>query len=370
MLTVHERLMLLNLAPGIGSTRLARLRTAFGSLERLWIATAEELQQVQGIGPMLAARLVEVRANERLLKQEMRLAKEAGVQIVTLGGPGYPAVLTEISDPPLALYMKGTLEAADARAVAMVGTRHPSLYGLQTAERFGAELAAAGVTVVSGLARGIDGASHTGALGAGGRTLAVLGSGLAQIYPPEHEALAERIVGQGALISEYPMAAEPRADHFPRRNRLVSGLARGVVVVEAGPRSGSLITVDCALEQGKDVFAVPGPITSTSSQGTHALLKQGAQLVTSIQDILEELFPASPAASARSDANERDAGSPQERAIRQALAQGQARHFDQLLSETGLAAADLSDCLLQLELTGDVHQRPGQWYHLAGKVMA
>lgn len=361
MLTTHEQLILLNLVPGIGSMRLARLRAAFGSLDRLWEASAAELQQVRGIGPVLARQLVEARGNEQLLHHELRRADQAGVRIVTLDNPDYPAALLAIPDPPLALYMKGALRAADARAVAVVGTRHPSLYGLQVAEQFGAQLAEAGVTVVSGMARGIDGAAHTGALGAEGRTLAVLGCGLAQIYPPEHDALAERIVERGALLSEYPMTAEPRAEHFPRRNRIVSGLSRGVVVVEAGPRSGSLITVDCALEQGKEVFAVPGPISSTASQGAHALLKQGATLVTSVHDILDELFEEPPASR---DAH---ACSSQESAVRQALARREARHVDELAEDTRLTVAELSEVLLKMELKGDVHQRPGQWYHLAGQ---
>src|SRR3989338_4973459 len=262
MLSAREQLILLNLVPGIGSTPLRRGLDACGSLERLWTASVQELQQA-GASTQMAQRLVGCR-DERLLARELVLAQRQDVTIVTLADPGYPKPLREIADPPLALYSRGSLPAEEV-AVAIVGSRHASLYGMQTAERLGYELALRGITVVSGLARGIDSASHRGALKASGRTVAVPGSGPAVLYPPEHRELADQIAGQGAVISEYPMEATPEPYRFPRRNRLISGLSLGVVVVEAAARSGALITAGCALEQGREVFAIPGQITAGTS---------------------------------------------------------------------------------------------------------
>ena len=254
MLSTRERLILLNLIPDIGSTRLRRLLEAFGDLERVWASSAQELQQVEGIGPILAQRIAAGCRDERLLSKELALARRHGVTLVTLEDPEYPASLKTIHDPPLALYMKGALASADEPSVGVIGARRSSLYGIQCAERLSYDLALRGVTVVSGLARGIDGAAHRGALRAAGRTLAVLGNGLAHCYPPEHEALAAQVTEHGALISEYPMEILPLPHNFPRRNRIISGLSLGVVVVEAGQRSGALITADCALEQGRERF--------------------------------------------------------------------------------------------------------------------
>ena len=290
-----------------------------------------------------------------LSDRELALAHQHGVAIVAQHDPGYPGALQTIPDPPPALYIKGRLDAADQAAVAIVGSRNASAYGLSCAQRLASDLAIHGITVVSGLARGIDGAAHRGALAAGGRTIAVLGSGLARLYPPEHRQLAEEIVEQGALISEYPMETEPFGFNFPRRNRLISGLSLGVVVVEAASRSGALITVDCALEQGRDVFAVPGPMTSATSHGTHRLLKQGARLVTSVDDIIEELGleppVARPAALEESEAS-----------VFACVTGAQPRYLDAIASETGLAVAEVSSALLQLELKQLVRQLPGKQF--------
>ncbi len=289
MFSDRERFIALNLVPGIGSASLRRLLEAFGGLDRLVAAGAVELQEAAGLHARSAERLAAACRDERALRRELALTQRAGVAILTQADEGYPVGLRTIPDPPLALYVKGIPEAMTAPAVAIVGSRRASFYGLECAERLACELALRGVTIVSGLARGIDGAAHRGALKAGGRTIAVLGHGLSQIYPPEHERLANAVAASGWLVSEYPMDAAPLAHHFPRRNRLISGWSLGVVVVEAAARSGALITVDCALEQGREVFAVPGPMTAVTSQGTHHLLKQGARLVTSVEDILEEL---------------------------------------------------------------------------------
>ncbi|MBI2104334.1 MAG: DNA-protecting protein DprA [Candidatus Omnitrophica bacterium] len=288
-MTDRERLIRLNLIPELGSTWLRRVLDAFGGLDRLWAADVRELQQVAGISPQAAERLDAARKDDACLERELALAERCGAAIVTLADAAYPTRLKTIPDPPLALYVRGTLTAADETAIAIVGSRRASPYGRQCAERLSEDLALRGITVVSGLALGIDGAAHRGALRAGGRTLAVLGSGLARLYPPAHERLADQAAEQGAVLSEYPLEAEPLPHHFPRRNRLISGLSLGVIVVEASARSGALITADCALEQGREVFAVPGPMTSVTSEGTHRLLKQGARLVTSVEDVLDEL---------------------------------------------------------------------------------
>ena len=203
--------------------------------------------------------------------------------------PGYPVLLCKIYDPPATLHVRGRLEALQGPAVAFVGSRRASRYGLRIAERLGYELARSGLTVVSGLARGIDAAAHRGCLRAGGVTVAVLGSGLGRIYPPEHEGLGQQIVRRGAVVSEFPWDANPLPGNFPRRNRIISGLSYGVVVVEATQRSGALITADQALEQGREVMAVPGEIDCTTSEGCHKLLQAGAKLVTCVEDILEEV---------------------------------------------------------------------------------
>ncbi len=363
-LTAREQLILLNLVPGIGSIHMRRLLEAFVDLDRLWTASTQELQQVEGIGPVLAQRLVAGCRDEATLQRELALAKREGVTIVTLEDAAYPKPLRTIPDPPLALYVRGTLEPSDDVAVAGVGARGASGYGLQCAERLAYDLALRGVTVVSGLARGIDAAAHRGALKTSGRTIAVLGSGLSRLYPPEHEELASRVVRQGALISEFPMETAPLPQHFPRRNRLISGLSLGVVVVEASQRSGALITADCALEQGREVFAVPGPMTSVTSQGTHQLVKQGARLVTSVEDILEELRlsvrPVTDAATQTLAPTHRLSGS--EQCVFECVQAHEPRYIDAIVDESGLSLTEVSSTLLQLELKQVIRQLPGKQF--------
>ena len=364
MLTSRERLIRLNLIPDVTAASLRRLLEAFGDLDRLWRASPQEIQRAAGIGPAAAQRIASSCRDEAPLARELALAQRLGVQIVTLEDAGYPARLKTIADPPLALYVRGTLLPSDECAVAIVGTRRASLYGLQCAERLGYDLALRGVTVVSGLARGIDGAAHRGALKTPGRTLAVLGSGVSRVYPPEHEPIADAIVQQGALISEYPIEAGPLGRHFPRRNRIISGLSLGLVVVEAPPKSGALISADCALEQNREVFAVPGPITAVMSQGTHELLKQGARVATSVEDILEELHliavpptsPPDPMADAETAVRLPD---PEERVFACVDAQ-QPADADAIAAQSGLELPELSSALLQLELKRLIQQLPGR----------
>ncbi len=368
MLTNRERLILFNLIPDVGSTRLRRLLDAFETLERVCTASVQALQQVEGIGPVIAQHIAAGCRDERRLSAELVRAQAHGVTILTLEDEDYPRSLRTIYDPPLALYIKGTLARTDDVAVAIVGARHASVYGVQSAERLAYELALRGVTIISGLARGIDGASHRGALNAGGRTIAVLGNGLATMYPPEHAELAAHVTQHGAVVSEYPMDTAPLPHNFPRRNRLISGLSLGVVVVEAAQRSGALITADSALEQGREVFAVPGPMTAVTSQGTHGLLKQGATLVTSVEDILEALrltpqvtvTSASP--PAQTTMSSEVSLAELERRVFACVAADQPTYVDAVASRSGLAMPDVSSALLQLELKRLVRQLPGQQF--------
>ena len=365
MLSNRERLILLNLVSGVGSTRLRQLLDAFGDLERVFAAPIQELQHVEGIGPMVAQRVYAGCRDTQRLDRELALARREGATIVTLEDEGYPARLRTISDPPLALYLRGRLAAADDVAVGIVGARRASLYGIQCAERLGYDLALRGITLVSGLAIGIDGAAHRGALKASGRTLAVLGGGLSRVYPRAHEPLAGEVAEHGALMSEYPMEMPPLAGNFPRRNRIISGLSLGVVVVEAAQRSGALITADCALEQGREVFAVPGPMTAVTSQGTHQLLKQGARLVTSVEDILEELRLVEPPARVRLSARAIEATGPlpkPEQRVFACMSPTQARYLDAIAAQSGLAVSEVSSLLVQLELKRLVQQLPGKQF--------
>ena len=380
-MTSREQLILLNTIPDVSAACLRRLFEAFGGLSRLGVAAPEELQQVQGVSPILAHRLFEGLRDEARLVRELSLAARAGVTMLTLEDAGYPDALKTLPDPPLALYVRGELTAADASAVGIVGARRASLYGIRCAEQLGHDLALRGLTVVSGLARGIDAAAHEGALKAPGRTIAVLGNGLSRVYPPEHAPLADRIAEHGAVVSEYPMETAPLSYNFPRRNRIISGLSLGVVVVEAAQRSGALITADCALEQGREVFAVPGPMTAVTSQGTHQLVKQGARLVTSVEDILDELGfsepvarPARKTAAAESlaagsgfgpERNRRaepDGLAGPEQRVFGCVREGQPEDIDAIVAKSGLETSEVSSLLLQLELKRLVRQLPGKQF--------
>lgn len=365
MLTDSDKLILLNRSTEIGSAPLRKIIDAFGSLDALWRASVEEIAGQAGIRRTTAERIVSCRNDEAWLKLEKANAASNSASIITLEDPDYPRQLRLLPDPPIVLYVRGRL-SLEAPSVALVGSRQASLYGLQCAERLAFDLVQRGVAVVSGLALGIDAAAHRGALKAGGSTIAVLGSGLAQIYPDRHLKLAKEIADKGGtVVSEYPMAALPLAYHFPRRNRIISGLSAGVVVVEARQRSGALITADAALEQGKEVFAVPGPMTAVNSQGTHHLLKQGARLVTGVEDILDELgwVAQQPSEAATGPAK---ALSQDEQAVLSRIGQN-ASHIEEIAANSRLAAGTTASCLLQLELKGCIKQLPGGRYIRAEK---
>lgn len=280
----------LSLVPGIGPRLRQLLLERFGTPAAIFAATQSDLRSVPGIGSKLAAAVV--RAKEEIdVAAEIEHCRRHRVNIVPLDSTAYPRSLTEIVDPPGVLFVRGTIEPRDALAIAIVGSRHATRYGSMVAERLAGSLSRAGLTIVSGLARGIDAAAHRGALSAGGRTIAVLGSGVLNIYPPEHAELAGEIVARGAVVGEAPVRAAPLSGAFPQRNRLISGMSLGVVVVEAALQSGALITARHAMEQGREVFAVPGPVDSRTSRGCHRLIRDGAKLVETADDVLEELGP-------------------------------------------------------------------------------
>ena len=297
------------------------------------------------------------------------------MEIVTILDEDYPELLRQIHDPPPFLYVRGELLPEDQKALAIVGSRQCSEYGRAVARRISQELARRGFTIVSGLARGIDGAAHEGALSVGGRTLGVLGCGVDVAYPLEHLSLKEAISKQGAVISEFPLATAPVPENFPRRNRVISGLCLGVIVVEAADQSGALITATSALEQGREVFAVPGPIGSKTSVGTHRLIKQGAKLIEGVEDILEEisgqLQPSGPSRSVSTVSAgppDRQAGpprwsglNPEEQMIYELLSH-EPRHVDDLTVQAGRASSEMAGLLLQLELKGAARQLAGHMY--------
>lgn len=286
--------------------------------------------------------------------------------LLTIASPRYPALLRTIPDPPLALFVEGTLETLASPQLAIVGSRNPSVDGRETAEAFARFLGAMGLTITSGLALGIDAAAHRGALGGGGRTVAVLGCGPDVIYPPSHAELTRAIVGAGAMISEFPPGTPPRRDHFPRRNRLISGLSLGTLVVEASERSGSLITARLAAEQGREVFAIPGSIHNPLAHGCHRLIREGAKLVEKAQDVLEELGPlAGVRAAAAPPAFPDDVASEEPDAEYQVLLEAmgyEPASIDTLIRRSGLTAEVVSSMLLILELRGDVQSVPGGFY--------
>ncbi|MBN2580427.1 MAG: DNA-processing protein DprA [Pirellulales bacterium] len=278
------------LIDGVGPRTRKKLLERFGSPRAVFEAAPSELREVERVGPKLVDKIR--RAPEEIpAEAEITLCREQGVEILTECHPAYPRSLREIPDPPGLLFVRGTLLPADALAIGIVGTRHASPYGLRQADRLAQSLTRAGLTIVSGLARGIDAAAHRGTLSAGGRTIAVLGSGVLNVYPPEHQKLADEIASRGAVISEMPPRSQPLAGVFPQRNRLISGLSLGVIVVEAADRSGALITARHAMEQGREVFAVPGSVENRTSRGCHRLIRDGVTLVESADDVLEQLGP-------------------------------------------------------------------------------
>ncbi|MCL4459123.1 MAG: DNA-processing protein DprA [Chloroflexi bacterium] len=346
-----------NLVPGIGPAKLQRLREYFGDLESAWLANASEMER-SGLDARAITSVVSKR-NEGALEKEMEKIEGAGVTVLTWDSPQYPERLRHIYYAPPVLYVKGTIRPEDELSVAVVGTRKATAYGRQVTEEIVGELARSRVTIVSGLARGIDAFAHRVAIEAGGRTLAVLASGVDIIYPSENAKLAQSIVEYGALISEYPLGTRPEARNFPVRNRIISGLTLGTLVVEAGQSSGALITAGFALEQDRDVFAVPGGIFWPKSSGTNSLIQQGAKLVTAARDILEELNLGM--AVQQIEMKELLPENEAESALL-ALLSTQPVHIDELGRNSGLPMPTVSSTLAMMELKGMVRQIGGMHY--------
>jgi DNA processing protein len=346
--------------PGIGRVRISRLKEYFGSLQEAWKAAEGRLQQA-GLDSRRVDALVTLRPRISL-DAEMEKLERHRVNVLVCDDPDYPSRLKEIYDYPPVLYVRGSLPAEDEPSLAIVGTRRPTAYGRQVTEEIVADLARSGTTIISGLARGIDSVAHRAALDAGGKTLAVFGSGLDIVYPGENAKLAQAIMEHGALVSEYPLGVKPKAENFPLRNRIMSGLSLGVLVVEAGERSGALITAHQAAEQNREVFAIPGSILSPASRGTNRLIQEGAKLVQNYTDILQELNLVIVVQQA--EIREFSPANEIESAILKQLS-SEPNHIDEICRRSGLTMPEVSSTLSMLELKGIARQVGNMNYVLA-----
>jgi DNA processing protein len=362
-LNARQAYIALNMMQGVGPVRVRTLVAALGSPEAIFAAERPALLAIQGVGADTVSKILEQRDRLDPAAEDDRAAA-AGARLVTPLDAEYPPRLAQIYDPPLALYVQGAWQVRDGHGVALVGSRRTSHYGMETAERLAFQLAQSGVTVVSGLARGIDTAAHRGALKGRGRTVAVLGGGLDHLFPPENAGLAAEIAGQGAVVTEYPFGRQPDKTTFPVRNRIVSGLSVGVVVVEADVTSGAMITANQAMEQGRTVFAVPGRIDAFGARGPHKLIKSGARLVESVEDILQELEQLLPKAPPVPAAPGPGAHGPrftaEESVLLAAIEPENEVDVDTLIRRSGLKAADVSALLLGLEMKRAVRMLAGQ----------
>lgn len=362
-------------ADNVGATTFAKLINHFGTIDRALVASANELTRIDGIGPKSAEKITRSR-NEFDTSAELRLADKLGVWIINLDDPRYPPTLKRIYDSPPVLYIKGTLTQADNLGIAIVGSRRPSYYGREQAGKFAHLLSAAGFTICSGMARGIDTVAHQGALSAKGRTFAVMGCGLANVFPPENKKLFELISESGACISELPLEYEPIAENFPPRNRIIAGLSLGTIVIEAGLRSGSLITARLAMENNREVMAVPGRIDSPLSKGTHELIKHGAALIETVEDVTEALGHMGQQLQGHvtekaEQANKLietplfDVGmlklSDEEKEIYDCLDK-EPIHLEQLIAEADIAPGSINAALISLRLKGLIKQLPGSMF--------
>ncbi|MEM6912039.1 MAG: DNA-processing protein DprA [Verrucomicrobiota bacterium] len=355
-MTEREACLVLNLLPRIGSITVQRLLARFQNCLSVLEASRSDLLEVSGIGPELASQLLDWRRLTRY-EEELALAEKIGARLIFQEDSEYPSRLRTIHDPPLLLYLWGQILPVDDQALAIIGSRRSSHYGREVTTRFARELGRAGLTIVSGLARGIDTAAHQGALAGGGRTLAVLGSGLQELYPTENRELADRIAENGAVLSEFPLRMPPSKQTFPMRNRVVSGLSQGILVTEAARKSGAMITVGQAAEQGRDLYAIPGNIDRPSSSGCNQLLQEGAVLCTSPEDILNDfgrLFSQATASSAPPPL------APQEKAILERLPTGDPQSLDEIIAGSSLPPQTAITCLLRLEMKRLVKQLPGK----------
>jgi len=361
----------LSLTQGLGPSRIKKLIEHYGTAERVFEASLTELEAT-GMRAVSAQSIATGKSME-LAQQECAKTVEAGARIISLSDLEYPSRLKEIYDPPVVLFVKGSIEVLAQPGIAVVGTRHPTPYGSGMAERLSTDLAARGLVIISGLARGIDTMSHRGAIAAKGKTVTVLGTGIDVMYPKENTRLAEQIVGLGgALISEFPVGTFPAPQNFPIRNRIISGMSAGVLVVEAAEYSGTRITSRLALEQNRDVYAVPGNVTNKNSWGPNTLIKQGAKLVATWEDVWEEL-PADVQVTLSSMQNESpepetaslfpdEVTSPHEKNIFRLLKADESTHIDELveLLENQMSSSEIFAALFELELNGKIRQLPGK----------
>lgn len=370
-MTETEACIALNMVPGMGPVRLRQLLETFETPQRVLTAGSAALRSVRGIGPETADTIASWEAHVDL-PAELRRIEEFGAKVISWNSPDYPGSLRTINNPPIVLYVWGDIRPEDAHALGVVGSRNVTHYGTETAKKLSYQLAFAGYTVISGLARGIDTAAHQGALAAKGRTIAVIGSGLLNLYPPDNRGLAEKIAASGAVVTEYPMERPADRQTFPYRNRIVAGWSRGLLVVEAGLNSGALITANQAVEQGRTVFAVPGQIDRPTSAGTNRLIQQGARLVTSAEDILDELgslFPTQRPPGKAGAENQSPASVPaspaklsqEETLLVTALEVGD-MSVDELSASTRLPIYKVSSTLLILEMKRLVKALPGHRY--------
>jgi len=359
-LTEREAYIALNIMDRVGPVRVRMMAEALGSVVAIFDASESDLRAVDGVGPVLARSIVEQCGRLEPAKEEAQ-ATARGVQLVTPVDLDYPRALLDIHDPPLALYVRGRLRSTDRHSLAVVGTRHPTHYGVECAQKLSFGVAKAGLCVLSGLALGVDTAAHEGALRAKGRTIAVIGGGFDHLYPTENVKLAERISEQGAVISEFPFGRKPDRTTFPMRNRIVSGMSKGVLVIEAGMGSGAMITATQAMEQGRSVFAVPGRIDSYASHGPNALIKDGAYVVTELRDVLEHfemLFTESSGASSLQPASHPGLDADEQKVVA-LLAAGEVG-VDRLIRESGVVPAAMASLLIGLELKKVIKMLPGR----------
>jgi len=375
--TPLESLIILNALPNLGSVKIRLLIEKFGSPDGVLTAPEPEITRMPGIGAQIARDIVQWRTHMADPAKELEAAAAAGLQLISYYDHAYPPNLKQIYDPPLLLYVKGTLKDADRHAMAIVGSRRATTYGRTMAGRLARELVGNGFTVVSGLALGIDTVAHQGALEGGGRTIAVLGSGLANLYPPENRELAEQIAEHGAVISEFHMQCAPSKANFPMRNRIISGLSLGTVVAEAPTSSGAMITATHALNQNRQVFAVPGRADAPTFKGNHRLIKEGAKLIENAEDALSEfdyLFPrdTSPRAAASSGVSHANTQPPHmagpeprldaaEKPVYKALDREE-QHIEEIIQSSGLTPGEVSVALLSLEMKHLVKQLPGKYF--------
>lgn len=352
----------LTMVPGVGPRTMQLLLDRFGSPEGVLSAKPSDLQSVRGVGPKLVSAITSSTAETA--RKELCQAAEHRIELICKESPQYPRPLLDLPDSPLLVYRNGDTFERDELAVAIVGSRNCTLYGRQQAERIAGGLARAGITIVSGLARGIDAAAHQGAIKGGGRTIAVLGSGLLNIYPPEHKELAKDVAGSGAVISEFPLHQRPSRGLFPQRNRIISGLSMAVILIEARSRSGALHTARHAMEQGRDVLALPGRVDNLACDGCHELIRDGATLVRHVDDVLESLGPLSAPVQT---APEQAVHSPRELTLNERerevlnLVTAEETSIEQVLASTDLAPASVLSTLTILEMKKLIHRLPGNF---------